>query len=158
MFRYIILYTYIIMGSGILFANVYNSIVDASIWGSDIPYSIETARNYFKQITPSDFYRIFGTILHPLSFMALFSCWKPYPKTRWYLGVAIVLYFLVDAFTVLYFFPRNDIMFRNRPLTDIQTIKHAWQQWNAMNWLRSFIALAGVVCSCMALHKTILTK
>lgn len=158
MFRHIILYTYIIIGSGMLFANIYNSMVDAAIWGANIPNSIETARNYFNQITPADFYSIFGTILHPLSFMALFSCWKSFPKTRWYLGSAVVLYFLVDAFTILYFIPRNDILFRNTPLTEIETIKQAWQQWNAMNWLRSFISLAGVFCCCIALHKTIITN
>lgn len=153
MFRNIILYTYIILGSGMLFANIYNSIVDASIWGSDIPNSIEVARNYFKQIMPADFFNIFGTILHPISFIALFSCWKPFPEIRWYLGIAVVLYFLVDAFTVLYFFPRNDIMFCNTPLTDIETVRQAWQEWNAMNWLRSFISLAGVVCTCIASYK-----
>ena len=99
MFRHIILYTYIILGSGILFVNIYNAIVDASIWGSDIPNSIEAARNYFKRTTPADFYKIFETILHPISLIAFFSCWKPFPETRWYLGAAIILYFLIDVFT-----------------------------------------------------------
>lgn len=158
MFRQIVLYIYIILGSGMLFANIYNSMVDASIWGSDIPDSIDTARNYFKQITPADFYKIFGMILHPISFIAFFSHFKPFPQTRWYLGSAIVLYFLVDAFTVLYFVPRNDIMFSSTPLKDIETIKQAWQQWNTMNWVRSFITLAGVVCTCIALHKSTIKK
>ena len=158
MFRHIILYTYIILGSGMLFANIYNSMVDAAIWGSDIPNSMVAARNYFKQTTPADFYKIFGTVLHLIGLIALVLCWKPFPNTRWYLVAAFALFILVDVFTITYFFPRNDLMFRDAPLTDVETIKQAWQQWNIMNWLRSFITLAGVVCSCIALHKTVFTK
>ncbi len=158
MFRQIILYMYIILGSGMLFANIYNSIVDASIWGAEIPDSIETTRNYFKQVTPADFYKIFGTILHPISFIAFFSHFKPFPQTRWYLCSAIVLYFLVDILTVLYFVPRNDIMFNRALPIDIETIKQAWQQWKTMNWVRSFIMLSGVACTCIALHKSTVKK
>ena len=152
--RTIILYIYIILGSGMLFANMYNSLVDAAIWGSDIPNSIDTARNYFKEITPANFFQIFGTMLHPLSIIAIISYWKSFPNTRLYLIAACILFILVDVFTVAYFFPRNDIMFRTTPLTDIETLKNAWQQWNAMNWLRSLISLMGVICTCIALHKT----
>jgi len=153
MTKHIILYTYIILGSGVLFANIYNSVVDVAIWGSDIPNSIETARNYFKQTTPADFYKFVGAALHLIGLVTLVLFWKSFPNTRWYLVAAFVLFMLVDVFTVTYFFPRNDIMFHNAPLTDIELLKQSWQEWNTMNWIRSLIALGGVICSCAALDK-----
>lgn len=44
-----ILFIYIIIGSGILFVNIYNSLIDAPNWGRSIPSSLETARHYFQQ-------------------------------------------------------------------------------------------------------------
>jgi hypothetical protein len=137
-----------------LFANIYNSIVDSLIWGSDIPNSIEAARNYFKQTTPANFYKYIGFALHLTSLVTLILFWKPNPEIRWYLGAAFVIFILVDVFTVAYFFPRNAILFGNTPLTDLERIQRAWRQWNFMNWIRSLIFLAGVIASCISLHKT----
>ena len=52
-----------------------------------------------------------------------------------------------------YFFPRNDIMFRDAPLTDIDLLKKTWSEWNNMNWVRTAILLIGVFFSILSLHK-----
>jgi len=44
--------------NGLLFTNIYNSMIDAKSWGADLPHSIETARQYFKSINPGKFFRI----------------------------------------------------------------------------------------------------
>jgi hypothetical protein len=60
---------------------------------------------------------------------------------------------LADVFTFAYFYPRNDIMFKSDVSTNLEAIETAWKQWVRMNWLRSFIILAGLMCSFIALDK-----
>ena len=60
--RTIALFASISIASGLLFANVYTSLVDAKSWGSDIPGSIAAAREYFKTVSPANFFRIFSPL------------------------------------------------------------------------------------------------
>lgn len=131
--------------------------IDAKLWGTDIPRSIETAREYLKAVNPGNFFRIFSPINQVLALVALVLFWKSSPTVRIYLGITLVLYVLSELFTFSYFYPRNDIMFKNS-LTDIDAIRKAWTGWNSMNRLRSFILFAGIIFSFMALHKTYTSK
>ena len=152
------LFASILLASGVLFTNIYNSMVDVRSWGADIPQSIEAARQYFKSANPGDFFRIFSPINQVLGLVVLILFWKTHPGSRLYLGVALVIYVLGDVITFTYFYPRNDIMFKTASLTDIDTIKKVWQEWNSMNWVRSFIIFVGLICSCLALHKIYFTN
>ena len=102
-------------------------------------------------------FRIFSPINQVLALVALVLFWKSSPTVRIYLGITLVLYVLSELFTFSYFYPRNDIMFKNS-LTDIDAIRKAWTGWNSMNRLRSFILFAGIIFSFMALHKTYTSK
>lgn len=155
--KQLFLFASIALASGLLFINVYNSIIDATSWGTDIPKSIETAREYFKAVNPGNFFRIFSPINQVLGLLVLILFWKVSATVRIYLGIALALYVLGDVFTFAYFYPRNDIMFKAQ-LTDIGIIKQAWTGWNTMNWLRSAILLAGLIFSFLALHKIYSTK
>ncbi len=153
----VILFLSLALASGLLFTNIYNSMIDAKLWGTDIPRSIETAREYLKAVNPGNFFRIFSPINQVLALVALVLFWKSSPTVRIYLGITLVLYVLSELFTFSYFYPRNDIMFKNS-LTDIDAIRKAWTGWNSMNRLRSFILFAGIIFSFMALHKTYTSK
>lgn len=137
----VILFLSLALASGLLFTNIYNSMIDAKLWGTDIPRSIETAREYLKAVNPGNFFRIFSPINQVLALVALVLFWKSSPTVRIYLGITLVLYVLSELFTLSYFYPRNDIMFKNS-LTDIDAIRKAWTGWNSMNRLRSFILFA----------------
>jgi len=141
------------VGAGLLFVNVYTSLVDARSWGSDIPHSIATAREYFKSVNPGNFFRVFSPANQVLALLVLILFWRTSPSIRMCLGAALVLYVLVDVMTVAYFYPRNDILFRTAPLTDVDTLRKAWSEWNAMNWVRSLILLIGLGFSFLSLHK-----
>ncbi len=156
--KQIILFASITMASGLLFANIYNSMIDAKSWGADIPQSIETARNYFKTVNPGNFFRIFSPLNQILALLALIILWKVSPATRFYLSVALILYVLGDLLTFAYFYPRNDIMFKDAKLTDIDNIRNAWLGWNSMNWFRSLIVFVGIIFSFLALHKFYTSK
>jgi hypothetical protein len=51
------LYISIAFTAGLVTANTYNSVVDATNWCSDMPASIEYARNYFSMVSPGDFFQ-----------------------------------------------------------------------------------------------------
>jgi len=79
--------------------------------------------------------------------------WKSSSTIRMCLAAALVLYFLTDVMTFAYFYPRNDIMFNGAQLNDVTLLRKTWASWSAMNWVRSSIMLAGVILSCVSLHK-----
>jgi hypothetical protein len=149
----IILFASIAIASGLLFVNMYTSLIDARSWGSNIPNSIAAAREYFKTVNPGNFFRLFSPINQVLALLVVILFWKSSPSIRLYVGAAFVLYILADALTFAYFYPRNDIMFRTAQLTDIQLLKKTWSEWSTVNWIRSFVLLAGLFFSFLSLHK-----
>jgi hypothetical protein len=153
----IILFLSISLASGLLFVNLYTSLIDAKSWGSDLPNSIAAARDYFKVVNPGNFFRIFSPFNQVLGLLVLILFWKAYPSIRLYLGVALVMYILADVMTFAYFYPRNDIMFRDAQLTDVELLKRTWSEWTAMNWVRTSLLVIGLTCSFFALNRVYLT-
>ena len=151
--KIILLFASIVIASGVLIANIYTSVVDATSWGSDIPHSIEAAREYFKTVNPGTFFRIFSPVNQVLALLALILFWKASPAIRLYLGIAFVIYVLVDVMTFGYFYPRNDIMFTTARLTDTALLKKTWAEWNMMNWVRSALILCGLIFSMIGLDR-----
>ena len=149
----IILFASISIASGLLFVNLYTSLVDAKSWGSNIPSSIATAREYLKTVNPGNFFRIFSPVNQVLGLVVLILFWKSSPSIRLYLGTAFVMYILGDILTFAYFYPRNDIMFKTAQLTDVDLLRKTVLEWSIMNWIRSLIILAGIFFSFLSLHK-----
>ena len=141
------------VASGLLFVNIYTSLVDARSWGGDIPNSIATAREYFKTVSPGNFFRLVSPVNQVLGLLVLILFWKSAPSIRLCLGAALVLYILGDVFTFAYFYPRNDIMFKTAQLSDVDLLRKTVSEWSTMNWIRSLIILAGLCFSCISLHK-----
>jgi Domain of unknown function (DUF1772) len=149
----LILFGSIAVASGLLFVNIYTSLIDAKSWGSDLPNSIATARAYFKTTNPGNFFRVFSPLNQVLALLTLILFWKVSPSARLYLGIAVVMYVLGDVMTFAYFYPRNDIMFRTAELSDAALLKKVWSEWTLMNWVRSFVILTGIVFSFLSIHK-----
>jgi hypothetical protein len=125
--------------AGILFVNVYTSIVDAPNWGRDIPASIEATRNYFVVANPGTFFRLAAPINQVVTLIALVACWTLDTRVRYYLLAALVIAVATDAMTFTYFYPRNAIMFENPIDGNTEAIRTAWKGWTLMNWPRSII-------------------
>ena len=151
--KVIALYLSIAFACGVLFVNMYNSIVDTTAWGANIPRSIEITREYYQSVNPGTFFRVFSPINQVLALLSLILFWNTSRSIRIFLIVAFLLYVLGDVFTFAYFYPRNDIMFKSDISTNLENIKTAWKEWVPMNWLRSLIIFAGLVCSFISLHK-----
>jgi len=149
----IVLFSSICLASGLLFANLYTSLIDSRSWGIDIPNSIAAAREYFKTVNPGNFFRMFSPVNQILAIIVLVLFWKASPSIRICLGIALGMYLLAEGLTFGYFFPRNDIMFRNARLTDVDLLRKTLSEWTTMNWVRSGILIVGIFFSFLSLHK-----
>ena len=146
------------LASGILFANIYTSLVDAKSWGASMPKSIEAGREYFKTVSPARFFRMFAPINMVVALIVLILFWNNSLGIRIYLGIALVMYALGDLLTFAYFYPRNKIMFLTTPVPDTDTLRKAWKGWTMMNWVRSLIYIAGLAFSFLALYEIYASK
>lgn len=149
----IIILTSVSFASGILFVNIYNSLVNAVAVESNIPTSIAAARAYFSTVNPGDFFKVFSPLSQLLALVSLVLFWKRSPSIRLLLGIAFLCYFAADIFAFTYFHPRNDIMYHSEKLPDTETLKRVASEWSSMNWVRSLIVLIGGVCSFVAIDK-----
>jgi hypothetical protein len=152
-FRKIAICLAVSLAAGILFLNIYTSMVDARNWGSDIPASIQAARDYFRVANPGTFFRVFSPANQIVTLIALVLCWPIDKRVRYYLLAALIIAVATDAFTFGYFYPRNAIMFENPIEGNFDAIRSAWKEWSLMNWLRSAIAGFGLVLDFAALDR-----
>ena len=147
----LIIFASMAMAAGLTLTNIYTSVVDVPSWGSNIPFSIAAAREYFKVSDPSHFFRIFSPINQALGLISVIIFWKRSSQIRWLLVAAFLLYVTAEGMTFQYFYPRNDIMFKST-ITDAEQLRTTWLEWKNMNWLRTAIVAAGFMCSATALH------
>jgi hypothetical protein len=140
MIRLILLGLFAAVAAGLLFVNLYNSIVDAPNWGADLPNSITAARSYFTVANPGNFFRMVSPLNQILALAAVVICWK---KNRYIALGSLALAVLADVLTFGYFYPRNEIMF-SAPM-DETAIRAAWEQWSSMNWVRSLFCAGNTV-------------
>ncbi len=154
----IVLYASIAFSSGLFFTNIYNSIVNAANWESNIPQSITATKDFFVVANPGTFFQMIDPTNLILILLALVLLWKKSTIIRLYLGIALLCYVSSIILTFGYFYPRNEIMFLSETLPDTETLKRAATEWGNMNWVRSTIWFAGLVCNFLALDKYISIK
>jgi hypothetical protein len=143
----LILFLSIICASGLTMVTIYNSVVDAKSWGSDIPASIQTARDYFQHVDPRRFYEVAGPVNLVLIVLTLILFWKDSVSLRFYFAASLASYAAILILTLAYFVPRNLILFTSSIPDHLEQIRTAAAQWSAMNWIRSLLGLAGVLFS-----------
>jgi hypothetical protein len=143
----LILFLSIICGSGLTMVTIYNTVVDAQSWGSDIPASIQAARDYFQHVDPRRFYEVAGPVNLVLIVLTLILFWKEPVSLRFYFAASLASYTAILILTLAYFVPRNLILFTSSISDHLEQIRTASAQWSAMNWLRSLLGLAGVLFS-----------
>jgi hypothetical protein len=142
------------VASGILFANIYNSMVDAPNWGRDLPASIVTAREYLRVANAGTFFRLFAPINQVLALAAVVLAWWAPKGTFTICVAALILAVLADVLTFSYFYPRNEIMFV-APIENVDAIRSALSGWRNMNWIRSGLIAVVVVLDYLALLKVV---
>ncbi len=151
----IVLYASVAFSSGLFFANIYNSIVNAANWESNIPQSITATRDFFIVANPGTFFKLIDPTNILLIVLALILFWKKSSSIRLFLGIALLCYVSSMILTFTYFYPRNEIMFLSEQLPDTEMLNKVASEWGRMNWVRSLMWLAGLICSFLALDKAI---
>ena len=146
----LILFLSIISASGLVMITIYNLLVDANSWGSNIPNSVQTARDYYREVDPRHFFQIVAPVNQLLILLAIILFWKNSVSLRIYLTIAFLLYAVIAVLTFIYFVPRDMILFTS-PIKNTVQINTALLQWKQMNWIRSFLGIAGVLCTCKGL-------
>jgi uncharacterized membrane protein len=149
----IVLYASVAFSSGLFFTNIYNSIVNAANWESNIPQSITATRDFFVVANPGTFFKLIDPTNMLLIVLALILFWKKSSSIRLFLGIALLCYVTSMILTFTYFYPRNEVMFLSEQFPDIETLKKVASEWGRMNWVRSLIWLAGLVCTFLALDR-----
>lgn len=148
----IVLFLFITLCAGLLLTNMYTSIVDAPAWSADIPQSLEATKKHYSVTNPGTFFRIFSPANQFMAFLSLVLFWHTSKRARLFFGLALVLVVLADVMTFTYFYPRNAILFEG-PLTDTDMLRRVSDEWKSMNWVRSLIVLAGLVCAFLGLDE-----
>ena len=149
----IVLYACVAFSSGLFFTNIYNSIVNAANWESNVPQSITATREFFVVANPGTFFGMIDPTNMILTVLAFILFWKNAGAIRILLGIALVCYISAMTLTFTWFYPRNEILFLSEQLADTATLKSVAAEWGRMNWFRSLIWLIGLVCTFIVLHK-----
>src|SRR6266446_1773353 len=126
----LILFLSIICASGLTMVNIYNGVIDAQSWASDIPASIQAARDYFQHVDPRRFYAIVGPVNEVLILLTIVLFWKDAVSLRIYFASSFLVYSAIVALTVAYFLPRNSILFTASIPDHLEQIKAASAQWS----------------------------
>src|SRR5262249_21392002 len=142
-----VLFLSILCASGLTLVSIYNTVVDAKSWGSDIPASIQAARDYYLHVDPRRFYVVAGPMNLLLNLLTLILFWKDGVMLRVYFRSSFVLYAVIVILTLFYFVPRDLILFTQSIPDHVEQIRAASAQWSRMNWLRPLLGLAGVLFS-----------
>jgi len=124
---------------------IYNFFVDFKSWGADIPASIQTARNYYNQVDPRNFFQIIAPINQFLILLAIILFWKDSISLRVYFSISFLLYAIIGILTVIYFVPRDIIIFTSPIEGHTEQIKKALSQWRDMQWVRSLLGFVGIL-------------
>ena len=138
--------------------SIYNTVVDAKSLGSDIPASIQAARDYFQHVDPRRFYEVAGPVNLVLIVLTLILFWKESVSLRFYFAASLASYAAILILTLAYFVPRNLILFTWSISDHLEQIRTASAQWSAMNWIRSLLGLAGVLFSFKGLDTYYVTR
>lgn len=149
----LILFASAAFASGVLFTNIYNSMVNGVATESDIPNSVMAARAFFKTVNPGNFFQIFSPATQILTLLSLILFWKTAKSARLFLGIALLCYISGDIFAFTYFHPRSDLIFLSEPVPDVETLKRLSAEWSSMNWVRSAVLFVGVICSFLAIDR-----
>lgn len=143
----LVIFFSIICASGLTLVRIYNTVIDAQSWASDIPASIQTARDYFQHVDPRRFYAVAGPINVILILLTIVLLWKDGVSLRLYFAISLLMYAAIVAVTLAYFIPRDLILFTWSIPNHLDQIRTAAAEWSHMNWLRTVLGLIGVLFS-----------
>jgi len=123
---------------------MYEMVVSMPLWSSSLPESvIEWNSRPQYVINPTRFFVPVALTTVLSSALGLIMGWKS-GNSRFWLALSAICAIATLAFTLVYFFPKNDILFRNQ-FTGLsgEEITAIAKAWIAGNWVRVGIMATG---------------
>jgi hypothetical protein len=113
---------------------------------ADPPASLELAMDFMSVSGPNDFFPPLGFLSWVLGAAALVLCWRV-KAARWWILFSLVMIACEGVVSMLYFWPRNEIMFVEGPeLHSAEYLKQVARDFETWHWRSrmGFNALAAV--------------
>lgn len=112
----------------------------------DVPRSLDQAVEFFAVTGPADFVRPMGAAILVVGAATLALVW-PDRAARFWIGLSLLSLFLGGfLFSMIYFWPRNEIMFtEGLAVHSIEFLRQTAFEFETAHWLR--LALSGVTAT-----------
>ena len=103
----------------------------------DVPGSLETALAFMVVRGPHDFFPLVGNLAMLTGIGSLVLGWRVKSARYWILGSVIIIFVGEFLFSVVYFWPRNTIMFEEgTAVHSVAYLQQAAQEFQTGHWLR----------------------
>ena len=140
-----ILSTLDIIGLGMLLGGgVYESVVVAPNYRSNLPQSLDYLRHFMKVATPANFFRIVSPATMIFLVVTVIVCWGSIPA-RWWFMPALAALILADSITYGFHYPRNKVLFIEPLSSDTDMLRRLAQQWATGNLVRIVLMVIAIV-------------
>lgn len=122
---------------------IYEMVVVIPLWSSSLPQSVIEWNSRPQYVTnPTAFHAPVAVVTVLSSLLALMLGWKT--NRRIWLAVSAICAVVVLGFTIIYFFPKNEVIFKNHfaglSSEEISTIARSWI---TANWGRVILMALG---------------
>jgi hypothetical protein len=113
--------------TGILYPNIF----------ADPPASLDRAREFLVAGSPGDYFPPLGTAVVLTSLVTVALTWRD-PRLRWWVAGAVAVFVACEVlFSVLFFWPRNEIMFVDPAGTHTaEYLRQVAAEFVAGHWVR----------------------
>lgn len=103
----------------------------------DAPGSLAEAVEFFAVTGPADLFPPLGAVTVAAAVASLFLLWRVRPARWWVVGSLGTLLAGEFLFSVLYFWPRNDIMFEEGiAVHSVEFLRHTAAEFETGHWFR----------------------
>jgi hypothetical protein len=101
---------------------------------SDPPASLELAMDFMSVSGPNDFFPPLGFLSWVLGAGALVLCWRV-KAARWWILFSLLMIVFEGLVSMLYFWPRNEIMFVDGPeVHSAEYLKQVAREFETWHW------------------------
>ncbi|MEX5265645.1 hypothetical protein E7Z53_03910 [Kocuria salina] len=124
---------------------------------ADPPASLELTMEFLAVTGPSDFFPPLGFTVWVLGAATLVLTWR-LPTVRWWVLLSLAMFVLEGVVSMLYFWPRNDIMFIEGSAVHsaeyLRQVASEFTTWHARSrMVFNTIAAVAAFIACLRLHR-----
>jgi uncharacterized membrane protein len=139
----------IVLLGALLGGGLYESVVMAPNYRSNIPQSLDHVKQFFSVANPGNYFRVVAPATQITLLATLLLNWTVKSR-RWWLIAAFVMSIGMDIITFTYHYPRNAILFSDPLNTPVEVLTAAAAEWMYANLVRCFLIVSAMFCTISA--------